>query len=62
MDFKKAVVLFYCILRWLGQCIYTHYFPTLLYINTPSFFITLNDKFLLATEGKSEAQGQTNSM
>lgn len=28
----------------------------------PSFFITLNDKFLLATEGKSEAQGQTNSM
>ena len=69
MDFKKAVVLFYCILRWLGQCIYTHYFPTLLYINiggkkkkAPSFFITLNDKFLLATEGKSEAQGQTNYM
>lgn len=28
----------------------------------PSFFITLNDKFLLATEGKSEAQRQTSSM
>ena len=33
MDSKIAVVLFYCTLRWLGQCIYTHYFPTLLYIN-----------------------------
>lgn len=67
MDFKKAAVLFYCIWRWLGQYIYTHYFPTLLYINiggkkAPSFFITLNDKFLLATEGKSEAQRQTSSM